>query len=97
MADAGFEDADAGALEALLELLLQLLGDLVQCRRAGSAPRRRRPQVVVRVAPGQVPHGRLALHDDVVLEVVDVEERLNGVWTCQTTTAAISIGLPRGR
>ena len=75
MADARLDDLDAGLGEAVLDLLLQVLGDLRVCRAARSALVVR----VVGVARRQVAQRRLALDLDVVVVVVHFEDRLGGI------------------
>ena len=76
VADAGLEHLDAGLGQPILDLALQVLGD------RGGVAAQRGVLVVVRVvgiAGGEVAQRRLALDVDVVVVVVDLEERLGGV------------------
>ena len=78
--------------QAVLDLVLQVL------RHLGRVAAQRDVVVlvgVVGIARGEVAHGGLGLHLHVVLVVVHLEARASAVSTTfQTTTAAISIGLP---
>ena len=76
VADPGLQDLDPRLLEPVLDLGLEVLGDLGRV-----APQRDLPLGVrvIRVAQRHVPQGGLALDVDEVVVIVDVEERLGRV------------------
>ena len=76
MRDPGLLHLHAGLFEPLMQLLAQGNGHGVT-----PAPQREfiLLAIVIGVAAGEMAHGRLALHGDVMLVVVDVEASLRGV------------------
>jgi hypothetical protein len=76
VADAGLEHLDAGLGQPILDLAFQVLGD------GGGVAAQRGVLIVVRVvrvAGGEIAQRRFALDVDVVVVVVDLEERFGGV------------------